>query len=205
MACCLILVAHAQERPEEQGDVAPSDVELQAAQSKEVAEYWVEEGYKELQGGKASRAMKAFQDALALDDQNHRALFGIGTAYIQMQEFRKALDVLEDLSRKYPKDYSLLNNIAWLYATSEDHSVRNGVKAVKAAQDALLLAPSDYHVWSTLAEAYYVSGKYEKALRCAEEAVELGKQKRAPMKDMRDYRKQIGKSKRAAEAMSLMD
>ena len=69
------------------------------------------------------------------------------------------------LVEDYPEDYQTLNNLAWVYATSKDSAHRDAEKAIDLAQQALVLAPYDHHVWSTLSEAYYVAGEYEKANR----------------------------------------
>ncbi len=169
------------------------------------AEHWIDLGYKHVQMGRSRKSLNAFERALIMEPNNKRARFGLGTAYIQMKEYRSALNVLVPLSHEHPGDFSLKNNIAWLYATAEDHSVRDGAKAVATAQDALLLAPRDYHVWSTLAEAYYVSGEYEKALRAAEETVRLAADMKALQADKSEYREQLQKCRRAAQAMSLIE
>jgi len=79
-----------------------------------------------------------------------------------MEQYRPALDILEAMTAEFTNDYSLKNNIAWLYATAKDHSIRNSSRAVAYAQEALLINPLDYHIWSTLSEAYYVGTQYDK-------------------------------------------
>ncbi len=203
----LVAVVSAQEAAEKVAVPESLDVEavVKQAETREVVEYWLDQGYKKLQAGQLSASMDSFKRALELDGTNKKARFGMGTVYIQKHEYRKALVLLNAMAEEHPKDYSLKNNIAWLYATAEDNSVRDGVKAIAIAQDALMLAPNDYHVWSTLAEAYYVSGKYDRALRSSEEALRMARVQRAGVKDLRDYQKQIEKSKKASEAMSLME
>ncbi|MBN1268106.1 MAG: tetratricopeptide repeat protein [Kiritimatiellae bacterium] len=165
----------------------------------------VEQGNKQMQAARYDAAMEAFEQALALDPRSREARFGLGTTHIQREEFREAIRVLEPMMEQYPDDYFLKNNIAWLYATAKDHSVRNGARAVALAQEALLIAPRDYHVWSTLAEAYYVSGRYERALRAAEEALRLVTESTGDPQNIREYRDQIAKCRKAVEAMSLLE
>jgi len=155
--------------------------------------------------GKLAEAIAAMRQALDLDPKDRRARFGLGTVYIQAEQYSNALAVLEPLTVEYPKDYFLRNNIAWLYATAKDHRVRDGAKAIRMAQEALLLAPNDYHVWSTLAEGYYVAGQYDRALRAAEEALRIGQQSGATAGNIIEYRRQIDKSHRAVQAMSLVE
>lgn len=166
---------------------------------------WLEQGYKALDQGELNKAMNGFERVLIDDPENRRARFGLGTVYIRMEMYRSAVKILEPMTKEFPEDFSLKNNVAWLYATSGDHSIRNGPKAVNMAQDALLLAPRDYHVWNTLSEAYYICGEYEKARRSAEEALRLGQELRASAKNMRTYSKQVQKCLKASEVMSLLE
>ena len=70
---------------------------------------------------------------------------------------------------------------------------------------ALLSQPGSYHVWSTLAEGYYVSGEYEKAFRASEQALRLGSEKKATQENLMAYKEQLRKCMRAKEAMSLIE
>lgn len=155
--------------------------------------------------GRLSEALAAMKQAVDLDPKDRRARFGLGTVYIQAEQYSDALAVLEPLTVEYPKDYFLRNNIAWLYATAKDHRVRDGAKAIRMAQEALLLAPNDYHVWSTLSEGYYVAGQYDRALRAAEEALRIAQQAAASAGNIIEYRRQIDKSRKAVQAMSLVE
>jgi tetratricopeptide (TPR) repeat protein len=168
--------------------------------------YWLEHGHRKLAAKEYDEAEYAFRQALVIDPKDRSARFGLGTTYIQMQRYREALGILEPMTEEFPADYTLKNNVAWLYATAADHSVRNGEKAVALAQDALFARPYDYHVWSTLAEAHYVSGDYEKALRAAEEALKLARQDSHTAKhDLQEYERQVAKCRKAAAAMSLIE
>ena len=60
-------------------------------------------------------------------------------------------------------------------------------------------------VWSTLAEGYYVSAEYEKALRAAEQALALARKRKASPVDIWNYTEQLKKCKQAVDAMALLD
>ena len=67
-----------------------------------------------------------------------------------------------------------LNNSAWLYATSEDKSVRNPAKALEYASSAVKLShETNPSILDTLAEAYYAQGDYEDAIQVEEKALTL--------------------------------
>ncbi len=150
-------------------------------------------------------ALNLFKQAVKLDPQNKRALFGLGTTYIHLERYKEALDIMIPLVKAYPSDYYLKNNLAWLYATAKDISIRDGTKAVKMAQEAMLMSPNDYHVWSTLSEGYFVCGEYNKALRAAEEAVRLSTAAGAGAEELDRYNRQLERNRKAAQAMSVLE
>ncbi len=180
---------------------APSSVEQLSPETQAL----VDEGFAALHMGDTTRALGLFKQALALQPDSKSARLGRGTALIRLLRHQEAIDVLAPMLDEFPGDYFLRNNLAWLYATSDLPAIRNGDKAVALAQDALLLAPDDYHVWSTLSEAYFVSTRYEKAVRAAREALRLGREKKATAENIDTYKKQIEKSEKARRAMSILD
>jgi len=178
--------------------------DVAAARETEVSEA-VQNGYRLAREGRLQQAVVVFNEVLEKTPGNTSARFGLGTVYIQMEQYTNALAMLEPMMAESPRDFSLKNNVAWLYATAKDSSIRNGKKAVALAQEALVIAPRDFHVWSTLAEGYYVLGQYDRALRASEEALQLAEAAGADKPTRVDYERQVKKSRRAAEAMSVME
>lgn len=78
-------------------------------------------------------------------------------------EYKKALDAA-------PQNARALNNLAWLYATSQPEAFFKPEAALRLAEKAVRLNPRP-HVLDTLAEAYYVNGQYEKAVAAARRAL----------------------------------
>lgn len=71
-----------------------------------------------------------------------------------------------------PDQPELLNNLAWLLATSADASARNGAEAVTHAEHACQLTGRRYAVFvGTLAAAYAEAGRFDDAVRTASEAI----------------------------------
>jgi tetratricopeptide (TPR) repeat protein len=62
-----------------------------------------------------------------------------------------------------PDSPSVLNNLAWLYATCEDERFRDPPRALELAQAAARHQPAA-HVLDTLAEAYFANGKHAEAV-----------------------------------------
>lgn len=153
-----------------------------------------------------SAAIDAYERILKIDPAHQQARYIIAHIYISAKQYQKAEALLLALTDEYPEDFKLLNNLAWLYATAEDPSIRNGKVAVKYAQQAMLLAPTDYHVWSTLSEAHYVSGDYEKAYRDITHMASLAARFGTDITEesVKEYNEQIRKCKRAMETDDAM-
>lgn len=151
-------------------------------------------------------AIEAYERVLAIDPKHIQARFVVGHFYITAKKYKKAETTFLALIEEFPEDFKLWNNLAWLYATAEDPSIRDGKKAIKFAHEAMTLAPTDYHVWSTMSEAYYVSGDYEKAhraiLHMASLAVRYGTD--VTEESVKEYNQQIMKCKRAMDTANAM-
>ncbi len=187
-------------------NMKPQNVDQPAQTSAEQnVRFHVDEGYTELQGGNIKAAIAAFERALEVDPSHRRARLGLGTALISAREYARARDILEVLAREFPEDYTVKNNLGWLYATAADLKVRDGKKALAYAQEALLMAPHDYHVWSTLAEAYYITEKYEQALRAAEESLRLVRLATQSAEVRQEYERQVEKCRLAVQALSILE
>lgn len=151
-------------------------------------------------------AMNAYERILEIDPNNHEARYTIAHVYINAKVYDKAEAGLLELIELYPEDFKLKNNLAWMYATAEDPKYRNGKKAVRFAQEALVLAPDDHHVWSTLSEAHYINGDYEKAYNAIKTmAAKAAKYAQGVTKEqVDDYNEQIRKCKRAWDTQKML-
>lgn len=79
--------------------------------------------------------------------------------------------------KELPKDPGLLNNFAWVLATSPEEKLRDGPRAVKLATESC--EQTEYkqaHILSTLAAAYAETGNFDTALKWSAKAVEIGSQ-----------------------------
>jgi tetratricopeptide (TPR) repeat protein len=166
---------------------------------------WNDKGFQALQNGDPKRSLQFFKQAYLLNKKGTRARFGIGTAFISIGRYKDALTVFNPMMEEYPYDFLLKNNVAWLLATANDPTVRNPQRALRIAQDAILTGYKDFHVWSTLSEAYYAVGNYEKALRAAAQALELARDAGAPPGSVEDYQVQVRKCSKAVEAFSILE
>ena len=102
---------------------------------------------------------------------------------------REAYEKSIDLN---PDNPEVLNNLAWLYVTCPDESLRNPFRGLQLAQKAVQLSESA-HIYDTLAESYFVNSLYQKAIVAETRALELVKG------DRLYYEKQLEKFKQAAD------
>ncbi len=164
-----------------------------------------EEGFFHARIGNHDRAIAYFREALEVDPENRRALFGLGTSLIATEQYGEATNVLARSIELEPGDYFAINNLAWLHATARDIRFRDGRRAVEYARRALVISPSDYRVWSTLASAYYVSGQYASARRAAEEALRLARLSNLTSNVVAEYEAQVRRCRAAEQAMSILE
>jgi tetratricopeptide (TPR) repeat protein len=145
-------------------------------------------------------ALRKYIYALQVIPEHPDALFMIGTLLIEMKDYPSSVAIFLHLEKKYPNDFRLNNNLAWIYCTAEDPNFRDGRKAEEYASRALLHAPQDHHVWSTLAEARYVYGNYEKAVKSAEQALIIASASNVAEAELNTYKQLLIKCRKAYNA-----
>ena len=100
----------------------------------------------------------------------------LGGALLELRRFQEAEHWLVKASEALPDDPVVQNNLAWFYATAPPPYFLPEA-ALKLAKEAAQKTPEPY-ILDTLAEAYYVNGQYEEALRTIEQALEKNPEKR---------------------------
>jgi membrane associated rhomboid family serine protease len=137
-------------------------------------EYWYDMGFAYQRLGDLGAAVGAYRRAADLGAANAQyylgALYETGVGGLPKDStqalywYRKAAD------QNYVE---ALNNVAWAYATSSDPTIRNPAVALELARKAVDLGkdhPVPSHL-DTLAEAWYVNGKFEEAVRTEQQAI----------------------------------
>ena len=100
---------------------------------------------------------------------DHRLYSAYGSLLLERGQFGKAESMLRKALEKKPDHANTLNNLAWLYATSPPPYFKPEA-ALELALRAVALEP-DPTILDTLAEAYYVNGQAEAALKTIEQAM----------------------------------
>ncbi|HUY93147.1 MAG TPA: tetratricopeptide repeat protein [Pirellulales bacterium] len=123
----------------------------------------------------SQRAIDAYSQTIAGEPQNWFAYQGRADTYLNLGKQDKALEDYEQALKLDPANSGVLNNLAWLLATSPEDQLRNGKRAIELATKACEV--TDYkqaHILSTLASAYAETGDFDTAKKWSSKAVELG-------------------------------
>lgn len=119
------------------------------------------------------QAIKRFTRSIELDEKNFASWRGRSDAEISIGDHTSARADLEKALELQPDDSGVLNNLAWLLATSPDDAIRDGKRAIelarKACEETTWKQP---HIISTLAASYAETGDFEEARKYSRQAVE---------------------------------
>jgi tetratricopeptide (TPR) repeat protein len=98
-----------------------------------------------------------------------------GDALLSINKHAEAIKDYEEALKLDPEDTGVLNNLAWVLATSETESVRDAERSIKLGTKACELTKFEKpHILSTLASGYAEKGDWENAIKWSTKAVELG-------------------------------
>ena len=120
-------------------------------------------------------AVRRFTRALEIDAAHFPSIRGRSDALISIGDHEKALADLEQAHTARPDDTGVLNNLAWLLATSPEEALRDGKRAVELATKACEATEwKEAHIISTLAAGYAEQGDFERAREYSQKAVDTG-------------------------------
>jgi Zn-dependent protease with chaperone function len=107
---------------------------------------------------------------LARDPRQPDLLTLLGDIHQGRGRLAEAAAAYEQAIALDPRQARALNNLAWLYATSQDPALRRPERALALARRAAALDPAP-HVLDTLAESYYVNGNLADAVATGRRAL----------------------------------
>lgn len=128
-----------------------------------------------LTAGQPRKAIERFTRAIELDDEHFNSRRSRGDALISIGDHEAAIADLEVALTLKPDDGGILNNLAWLLATSPVDELRDGARAVELATKAC--EGTEWraaHIISTLAAGYAEQGDFENAKKYSRQAIEVG-------------------------------
>jgi Flp pilus assembly protein TadD len=126
--------------------------------------------------GELDSAIQVCRSALLIRPADPDCHTTLGIALEEKGEPAEAIQHYEKALQVAPRSIPALTNMAWLLATSQDESLRNGRKAVELAGQAdQLVGGTNTLVLRTLAASYAENGEFAKAIRTARSAMQLAR------------------------------
>jgi protein O-mannosyl-transferase len=127
-----------------------------------------------LQNGQVADALIHYRKLLELQPDNIEVHNIVGTVLIQQGRIREGVEEWQKVLAIQPDNGNAMSNLAWVFATSPDDSLRDGAKAVQLAEEALRISGRRIPIiFRTLAAAYAESGEFPKAIQTAQQGIEL--------------------------------
>jgi tetratricopeptide (TPR) repeat protein len=171
-------------------DEAITQLETLAQQAPGNAQILNRLGSLYLMAGRPRKAIETLTKVIEAEPEDFSALRFRADAYLNIGQHAEAVADFDKALAINSDDESLLNNFAWVLATSPDDKVRDGKKAVELATKASeLTGHQTPHVLSTLGASYAESGDFESAKKWSQQAVDLSKKAVEASKDDKEREK----------------
>jgi len=143
--------------------------------------------------GDSAKAMQVFEEILGSRARTAAGQRFLGDLCQEDKLYREAIHYYEESLQRDPDDAATHNNLAWLLATSEDPQFRDPQRALAHAQKAVALNGwKEAAFIDTLAEALYVNGRHEEAVKTETRALQLDPGNGEYQNRLARYRKAAG-------------
>jgi tetratricopeptide (TPR) repeat protein len=127
-----------------------------------------------LQKGRLAEAMVHYRKFLEIEPHNVEARNILGTALIQQGHVREAIEQWQEALAMEPENGNAASNLAWVFATSPDASIRDGSRAIELAEKALRISGGEIPmIYRILAAAYAENGRFSEAIETAQHGAVL--------------------------------
>lgn len=139
--------------------------------------------------GNLDEAVSLVEQSLRIDPNSADWRANLGDIYSSAGRVQEAIKAYEDSLRLNPNLASVVNDLAWIFATSRDAQFRDPHRAVEFGERAAYLSGNiDPEVLDTLAAAYASDGRFVDAIAAAQRGIDLAErsnEKRVLADDMR--------------------
>ena len=127
-----------------------------------------------LQKGRLAEAMVHYRKFFEIEPENVEARNILGTALIQQGRIREAIEQWQEAQAIEPENGNAASNLAWVFATCPDDSIRDGRRAVELAEKALRISGGKIPmIFRVLAAAYAEDGRFSQAIESAQRGADL--------------------------------
>ena len=127
-----------------------------------------------LRKGQVAEAMVHYRKFLELEPANVEARNTLGTALIQQGHVKEAIDQWQDALAFQPDNGNAASNLAWVFATCPEDSIRDGTRAVELGEKAFRISGGKIPmIYKVLAAAYAENGRFADAVETAQRGAEL--------------------------------
>jgi cytochrome c-type biogenesis protein CcmH/NrfG len=127
-----------------------------------------------LRKGQVAEAMIQYRKFLKIEPENVEARNTLGTALIQQGRVSEAIAQWQQALAIQPNNGNTASNLAWVFATCPEDSIRSGPRAVELAEKALRLSGGRIAmVFRIAAAAYAEDGRFSDAINAAQRGVDL--------------------------------
>ncbi len=127
-----------------------------------------------LQKGQVADALVHYRKLLDLQPDNMEVHNIVGTVLVQQGRVEEGVEEWKKVLLVEPDNGNAMSNLAWVFATSPDQSIRNGAKALQLAEQAVRISGGRIAIlFRTLAAAYAENGRFSDAIQTAQRGIEL--------------------------------
>ena len=127
-----------------------------------------------LQKGQVADALIHYRKLLELQPDNIEVHNIVGTVLTQQGRVGEGVEEWQKVLAIQPDNGNAMSNLAWVFATSPDQSLRDGPKAVELTEQALRISGGRIPIlFRTLAAAYAETGRFSEAIQTAQQGIEL--------------------------------
>jgi spermidine synthase len=129
---------------------------------------------QEMAHGRTGTAIGFLREILEIVPDDPEANYQLGALLQTQGQTRQAIEHYTRALAAKPDWVEVMNNLAWMLATSPDPNLRNGAKALSLAERANRLA-SNADTLDTLAAALAETGQFRRAVSTARQAADLAR------------------------------
>lgn len=117
------------------------------------------------------KAISDYDTVIKINPKASIAYRGRGDAYYQKNDYQNSIIDYQSTIDLNPKDSFAFNNLAWIFSTCFDETLRDAEKALQYSKKAVSLDPSAHNL-STLAAAYAENNNFNEAINILKKLID---------------------------------